>query len=69
QPLLFPLAILVYSLNFLIPNFPTAVWLDSHVLHDYGWTVAFGLPALVWLMDKVKSKRGGSRELVSEKNS
>jgi spore germination protein (amino acid permease) len=68
QPLLFPLAILVYSVNFLIPNFPAGAWLDSHVLHNYSFIVAFGLPALVWLMVKIWNKRVVSRGLMPEKN-
>lgn len=69
QPLLFPLVILVYSLNFLIPSFLAATMLDAEVLHNYSWAVAFGLPALVWLMDKVKRKRGGTRGFLPKKNS
>lgn len=69
RPLLFPVAVLVYSLNFLVPNFPSAAWLDAEVLHNYGWTIAFGLPALVWLLSRVKDKGGGNRGTQPRKNS
>ncbi|MDA8210631.1 MAG: endospore germination permease [Clostridia bacterium] len=68
RPLLFPVAVLIYSLNFLILNFPTAAWLDAEVLHNYGWIIAFGLPALVWLLAKLRDKGGGSHGIHPQNN-
>ncbi|MHB8170560.1 MAG: GerAB/ArcD/ProY family transporter [Thermincolia bacterium] len=59
RPLFFPLAILTFSLNFLIPSFPVAIWLDDYVFRSYGWALALTLSALVWLLAKLK-KKGGS---------
>ena len=56
RPLLFPLAVLVYGLNFLIPSFAAVAFLDATILRDYGW--AFALPTLVWLLVKLRSKGG-----------
>ncbi|MDA8233334.1 MAG: endospore germination permease [Clostridia bacterium] len=60
RPLLFPLVILVYGLNFMIPNFPTAVWLDKNIYRSFGWILAITIPALVWLLYKLKGKGGDS---------
>ncbi len=60
RPLLFPLAVLVYGLTFLIPNFPTSVWLNEYHLHHLAWVFSYALPALVWLLATLRSK-GGTR--------
>ncbi|MDA8235642.1 MAG: endospore germination permease [Clostridia bacterium] len=56
RPLLFPLAVLVYGLDFMIPNFPAAVWLDNHVFRSFGWVLAITIPTLVWFLFKLKGK-------------
>lgn len=60
QPLIFPLAVLIYALVFMIPNFPYAVWLDTKVLHEYSFLVSISIPVLVVFLVKLKPKRGGA---------
>lgn len=59
RPLLFPLGVLVYALNFLIPNFIAALNLDTLILRTYTKEAFLVLTLLVWLLVKIRDKRGG----------
>lgn len=62
QPLLFPLALLVFALNFLPQSILTAVSLDVNILRNYGFILAFGLPALLLLTSIIRGKGGKKGE-------
>lgn len=60
RPLIFPLAVLIYAINFQIPNFPYAVWLDKNILHDYSFLLSIFVPILVVILMKLTPNRGGA---------
>jgi len=59
RPLLFPLAVLVYGLNFTIPSFPAAVWLDNHIYRTFGGAISLAIPAVVWFLTRLRNQGGG----------
>lgn len=62
QPLLFPLAMLVFSLNFMPRSLLTAVYWDVNILREYGMVLGFGLPALLLLTSYIRGKGGKKSE-------
>jgi len=58
RPLVFPLALLAYSLSFLPPDFVTAMRLETEVLRNYGWSIAFVLPGILLLLARLRGIRG-----------
>lgn len=62
QPLLFPLALLVFSLSFMPQSIVTAVHLDVNLLRNYGFIPAFVLPALLLLTSIIRGKGGKKGE-------
>lgn len=73
RPLVFPLALLAYSLSFLPPDYVTATKLETEVLRKYGWSITFLLPGLLLLLARIRGigengrqkggqEKGGGRE-------
>ena len=58
RPLLFPLAVLVYSLSLLPDSFAEAARLDGDVLRMYGWLPAFLLPAFLFGVAIIRRRKG-----------
>lgn len=65
RPLLWPVALLVFTVAFI----PFDVWqaanLDSLTLRPWSWPVSFGLPALTLAMAALTGKRGAPSEQAS----
>lgn len=60
RPLLFPLAVIVYSMSFIPDSFARALRLDVDLLRVYGWVPAFLFPALLWAGAVLRGKKGGA---------
>ncbi|MCL6615264.1 MAG: spore germination protein, partial [Firmicutes bacterium] len=58
RPLLFPLAVIVYSGSLIPDSFADAFRMDSDWLRVYGWIPAFLLPALLLCLAILRGKRG-----------
>lgn len=56
RPLVFPLALLAYSLSFVPPDYVTATKLETEVLRNYGWSIVFVLPGLLLLLARLRGK-------------
>ncbi|GGG13417.1 GerAB/ArcD/ProY family transporter [Paenibacillus abyssi] len=56
QPLVFPLAISIYSFAMLPPSVMTAVMWDRDLLRTYGSIFSIGLPLMTWLAGIVRNK-------------
>ncbi len=54
RPLIFSLALLVFSLSFLPPNYITAIRLETEILRNYGWIIAFALPGLLLVLARLR---------------
>lgn len=59
RPLLFPLAILLFSVSLLAPDFLTSLRLDENYLANWGTLPAFGIPLLLLFLAVVRKKGGG----------
>lgn len=62
QPLLFPLALIVFSMSFIPHSLLTAVYLDIDVLREYGMVLGYGLPAMLLLTSYIRGKGGKDSE-------
>ncbi|MCL4516757.1 MAG: spore germination protein [Firmicutes bacterium] len=64
RPLLPAMGIIVYTLGFVPPNFPTIVRLDTEIIHVYGSIVSFGIPLILlviaWFRGQAPEGRGGA---------
>lgn len=60
RPLLFPMAILIFTLNFLIPDLPTTLELGNNYLTGLGWAPSLVLPLILYAIVLVR-KKGGKR--------
>lgn len=62
QPLLFPLALLVFTVSFIPESLLTAVYLDVDILREFGFLPAFGVPAALLLTSLIFGKGGKQHE-------
>lgn len=66
RPLLAPLALLLYVLSFLPPDFPSVLAISAQVFEPYGWTISVALPVILALLAAGKdyfSHRGGKKKV------
>lgn len=69
RPLVFPLALLAYSLSFVPPDYVTSTKLETEILRNYGWSIAFVLPGLLLLLARLRGigensqQNGGQKEI------
>lgn len=65
RPLLFPLALLLFVLAGLPPDFPTVLALSKRILEPYGWIGSIALPmvlsVVVALIDRFRQRSSGRR--------
>ncbi|WP_048743729.1 endospore germination permease [Paenibacillus sp. P22] len=61
QPVIFPLALLVYACSILPGSEMEAVLWDGQYLRTYGSLVSIGIPMLTWLLGMIKSKLKGQQ--------
>lgn len=56
RPLLFPLAVLLFSVSFIFPSLVEAIEFDTLLLRIYAWIPAFALPAMLLALALVRRK-------------
>lgn len=59
RPLVFPMAILILSLSMILSSMTNTVNWDEFIIGKYYSIVAFGLPALLWILSILFKKKSG----------
>lgn len=62
RPVIYPLALIIYTVAFIPSNELTLVWLDSGTLRTWSWTISFGLPAVTLAWAALRRRRGAPFE-------
>lgn len=58
RPFLLPLAIIIFSAAFLLPNLTTVLRLNMIVYWDWGWVFAYAIPLLLLIIARLRRKGG-----------
>lgn len=57
RPLIFPVAILLFTMSFFPPNLMTALIAELTIIRRYSWIVTFGIITIVLTIAKMRKKR------------
>jgi spore germination protein KB len=60
RPLVFPLAVLIFAISMFPQSMTETNYFDYFLCSPYYSLITFGIPALLWLLSLIKSKRGAS---------
>jgi len=54
-----PLAVVLFSIAIILPDFSSAVFIYLHLIRQFGWIIYFGLPLLALAAAVARGKKGG----------
>jgi spore germination protein (amino acid permease) len=62
RPLIWPLALVIFTVSLLPPDMPTTVKIEGVIIRQYAWLPTFVLPVIVLAVDRIRRKRKGVKK-------